>query len=167
MSLCPATRGAATWVILEDIRDREDRSIVVEGRAVSASRVLFDADDALADKVGGHVQLASTVTVENGEGIARRSFRSTPGAPFTLDLFPHSLRELSRLGAHGLEPYGVPGWVVPVALEVRPLGSTACGPGRRHFAGLGRVRMRFSARRLSQWGRIPSCPTSGVATRQA
>ena len=89
------TVGAPTTVTL-NVETVGHGQLQVVARAVSVTRVLFDADKGVQDQVGRHVQQETSVTVEQLVDGKPRRFTSMPSAPFTIDLFPHSLHSLAE-----------------------------------------------------------------------
>jgi NADH-quinone oxidoreductase subunit H len=92
------TVGAPTTVTFDNISLDKD-PLKLNARAVGPSRVLFDADQDLENRVaaiGGHVLRKTTVTVEQQVGGKTVAFRSAPKAEFEIDLFPRTLHKLSQ-----------------------------------------------------------------------
>ena len=100
--------GAPTRVVLDDI---EGKRLELTARAIGKDRVMFDADSALAESLGGkHVIARTTVTVEqivNGSPVVRHS---SPAAKFELDLFPGSLEKLATTLSD--KAPAVPAWLI-------------------------------------------------------
>jgi NADH:ubiquinone oxidoreductase subunit H len=96
------TVGAATMVSFDRIQYQKGVPLSVVGRAVSPTRVLFDADKHLEDILrqhGGHLIAHTTVHVEQMVGGEKRVFASSPSDMFEVDLFPRSLHHVGQLYA--------------------------------------------------------------------
>jgi NADH:ubiquinone oxidoreductase subunit H len=102
--------GEATVVlegkfVLRGGRERAGR-IEASGRAVAPDRVIFDADEEFERRVG-RADFRGTVTVVQGD----RRFASLARAPFELELFPPSLRQLAYGLVHGRNTSRLLGWL--------------------------------------------------------
>ncbi len=98
-----ARAGAPTTVTLDQIAV-DGAPLKLAARAVgrdgaNTSRVLFDVDGALQariEKMGGHLLAPTTVTVEQTIDGKVYAWKSAPGSPFEVDLFPRSLHKMGQ-----------------------------------------------------------------------
>ncbi len=138
--------GAQTTVTFDRIVLPGGMPLTVPGRAVSPTRVLFDADRTLERTIGaagGHLVQASTVTVEQNPAGVRRVYKSAPTMPFELDLFPGSLQKLAQ-GVADKMGGGLWGWL-GVTVEASQGG-----------VAVRTVRQRFDqAAFFSKWDTVP------------
>jgi len=83
------------------------------GRAVTADRVMFDADESF-ERSAGRADFRGVVTVVQGE----RRHVSLARCPFELDLFPPTLRQLAYGLVHGRNSDRLLAWL---GMEVEPV----------------------------------------------
>jgi NADH:ubiquinone oxidoreductase subunit H len=90
------TVGAPTTLTFNRILGVNQKPVTIAARAVSADRVVADADDKLAELLGqNHVVVASSVTVTQTVDGKTYSNSSNPNEPFAFDLYPRNLQNLA------------------------------------------------------------------------
>ena len=89
--------GAATRVILDDLRDVTGRPLALPARAVAVDRVVADIDDSVESAVARqHTRGPSTITVQQSFGGAPQRWSSDARTPFDVDLFAPTLQHLAN-----------------------------------------------------------------------
>jgi NADH:ubiquinone oxidoreductase subunit H len=93
--------GAPTTLTFNNIDGIDQKLVTVPARAVSADRVVVDADERLEQALGGyHVRVNSSVTVTQTVEGKSYANSSNPREPFDFDLFPRNLLNLAIKWSH-------------------------------------------------------------------
>jgi NADH:ubiquinone oxidoreductase subunit H len=90
------TAGAPTTLTFDRILGVKQKPVTIAARAVSADRVVADADEKLEEQLGGnHVVMHSAVTVTQTVDGKEYKNSSNPNEPFEFDLYPRNLQKLA------------------------------------------------------------------------